>query len=139
MHRALTRILGVNAALMVCTIHAAHAVVPVTPDAEAPLRGLQATAAMKATWDALVSALLARDKKAASMFIHPNRRVEFLLKSPEDLTRLTRPQPVGERAWNCSNTSPIASCTFRFLNKAGESDEMEIPFVEAAGIWYITF
>ena len=83
----------------------------------------------------------AGDKLAASLLVHPNSRTEFLLKSPEDLTKAFVPVPAAEELWVCSiaGRESIASCTFKYVNRDGQPDELRVPFAEKGGFWYVTY
>jgi hypothetical protein len=127
--------------LLMAPVVSSGSVVPPPPDEEGELWRVQAEAGMRATWERLVSALIARDKAGASLFIHPNRRAEFLSKSPEDLTKIHNPMPVGKQPWTCSiaGREPIANCKLRYMDRKGAPDQMDIPFVVKDGVWYVTF
>lgn len=114
---------------------------PPPPDEEGERWRTKAIEETRANWTRFAIAVRAGDKLVASLLFHPNSRVKFLLESPDDLTKASVPVPALEDQWVCSITGrePLASCRVTYVNANGQSEQMEVPFCEKDGVWYLTY
>jgi hypothetical protein len=127
--------------LAVAPVAVYASLLPTPPDEEGDRWRAAAISGTRTTWAGFARALRAGDKLAASLLVHPKSRAEFLLKSPEDLTKAFVPVPAAEDPWICSvgGRESTASCTFKYVNRDGRPDELRVPFAEKDGVWYVTY
>jgi hypothetical protein len=102
-----------------------------------PARQLQAIASMKATWEALLTALEKGDVGRAQIFVIPEGRAAFAEKALAPVVA-KRIRAVSSKM-SCGLESDVyGTCSFTLPANAGGSEEdITISFFFRDGVWYI--
>jgi hypothetical protein len=119
-----------------------HADVAYPPDESAIsslARQIQAVAAMRVTWAALLEALSKKDIALAVRFVLPEHRTQFI----ELAIGSTRFHQIDKISGD-TNTLPCrlidstsGECKITFPTPAGGLENVHIPFSQRNGVWYV--
>ena len=103
-------------------------------------RHIQAAAAMRVTWSAMLDALAHKDTQRALGFVLPERRAEFerLISGAARLRRLDEARGQGGALPCKLSSETTGGCIVIVPTADGAFEDIHIPFFLRGGVWYIS-